>query len=129
MTSSNNKTALITGATSGIGYELARLLAADGYDMVIVARTAEDLSETSSKLSQEFGIRVYPIACDLFEPDAAFELYEEVTNLGLTVDVLVNDAGQGQFGLFVEQDIDRLLDIIQLNVSSVTVLTHLFLKV
>ncbi len=68
------------------------------------------------------------IAKDLFHPDAAFEIYNEVKQQQLTVDVLVNDAGQGQFGLFVESDIHRLLEIIQLNVSALTSLTHLFLK-
>jgi len=71
---------------------------------------------------------VTPISKDLFQPNAAFELYDEVKRLGVQIDVLVNDAGQGQFGKFVEQDIHRLIDIIQLNVLSLTVLTQLFLK-
>lgn len=73
-------------------------------------------------------MQVVPIAKDLFKPEAAFALYDEVKRQDLLVDVLVNDAGQGQYGLFVEQDIHRLLDIIQLNINSLTVLTHLFLK-
>ena len=124
----NNRYALITGATSGIGYELARLFAADGYNLIIVSRTAEDLEEKGSALAREYGIAVERIAKDLFEPNAAFELYDEVKSKGLTVDVLVNDAGQGQYGLFVESDIRRQLDIIQLNINSLTVLTYLFLK-
>lgn len=124
----NNRYALITGATSGIGYELARLFAADGYNLIIVSRTAEDLEEKGSALASEYGIAVERIAKDLFEPNAAFELYDEVKSKGLTVDVLVNDAGQGQYGLFVESDIRRQLDIIQLNINSLTVLTYLFLK-
>ena len=120
--------ALITGATEGIGYELAKLFAADGYNLIIVARTAEDLEKRKAEFSQQYGVDVIFIAKDLFQPNAAFELYDEVKSRNLTVDVLVNDAGQGQYGLFIEQDIQRLTDIIQLNITSLTVLTHLFLK-
>jgi short-subunit dehydrogenase len=120
--------ALITGATMGIGYELAKLFAQDGYNLVIVARTQEDLDKRKSEFSQQYGIDVISIASDLINPDAAFRLYEEVKRQNIIVNVLVNDAGQGQYGLFVESDIHRLLEIIQLNVSSLTVLTHLFLK-
>ena len=128
MSNTNNRYALITGATSGIGYELAKLFAADGYNLIAVARTEEDLQRTKTELSQQYGVQVETIAKDLFQTNAAFELYDEVKAKGWTVDVLVNDAGQGQYGLFVEADIQRLLDIIQLNVSALTVLTHLFLK-
>lgn len=124
----NNRYALVTGATVGIGYELAKLLAQDGYNLIVVARTEEDLQKRSAELSQQYGIDVIPIAKDLFQPNAPFELYDEVKSRNLVVDVLVNDAGQGQYGLFVEQDISRLLEIIQLNVNALTVLTHLFLK-
>ena len=120
--------ALITGATEGIGYELAKLFAADGYNLIIVARTAEDLEKRKAEFSQHYNVDVISIAKDLFQPNAAFELYDEVKSKNLTVDVLVNDAGQGQYGLFIEQDIQRLTDIIQLNITSLTVLTHLFLK-
>lgn len=124
----NSRYALITGATSGIGYELAKLFAHDGYNLIIVARTEADLQQRASEFSQQYGVQVVPIARDLFDPQAAFALYDEVKAKGLTVDVLVNDAGQGQYGLFVESDIHRLLDIIHLNISSLTVLTHSFLK-
>jgi len=124
----NNKYALITGATSGIGYELAKLFAQDGYNLVLVARTQQDLDEKSAEFSGQYGVQVTTIAKDLFDGKAASAVYEEVKAKGIKIDVLVNDAGQGQYGLFVEQDIDRLLDIIQLNVTSLTVLTHAFLK-
>lgn len=123
----NNRYALITGATSGIGYELAKLFAEDGFNLIIVARDENELKAKAEEFSRA-NIDVITISKDLFQPDAAFELYDEVKSKGLTVDVLVNDAGQGQYGLFAEQDIRRLLDIIQLNVNSLTVLTHLFLK-
>jgi hypothetical protein len=128
MTENNSRYVLITGGTQGIGYELAKLFAEDGYNLILVARTQSDLEQRAAELSQQYGVQVVPMAKDLFEPNAPFELYDEVRNKGLMVDVLVNDAGQGQFGLFVESDIRRQLEIIQLNVSSLTALTHLFLK-
>jgi short-subunit dehydrogenase len=123
----NKRYALITGASSGIGYELAKLFAQDGYHLILVARTKEDLEKAATEFSQ-YGIDVVTIARDLFDRNAPFEVYDEVKSKGLTVDILVNDAGQGQYGLFVDSDINRLLDIIQLNVSSLTAMTHLFLK-
>jgi uncharacterized protein len=128
MADTNNRYALITGASSGIGYELAKLFAQDGYNIIAVARTEEDLQKVANELKQQYGVEAIPIAKDLFQQNAAFELYDEIKKRGLVVDVLVNDAGQGQYGLFVEADIHRLLAIIQLNVTSLTVLTHLFLK-
>lgn len=128
MENGSNQFVLITGATSGIGYELTQLFAQNGFNLVLVARTEDDLQQEATDLMQKYNIQVNIIAKDLFQPNAAFELYEEVKKLGVTINILVNDAGQGQYGLFVEQDIHRLLDIIQLNISSLTVLTHLFLK-
>ena len=118
---------LVTGATSGIGYELAKLFGSMGHNLIIVARSEDELKRKQEELST-LGVDVIPIAKDLFEPHAAFELYEDVKGRGLEVDILVNDAGQGQYGLFVETDIRRLLDIIQLNIVSLTVLTQLVLK-
>ena len=120
--------ALITGGTSGIGYELAKCFAEDGYNLVLVARTEEDLNQKASELKQQYNVQVQTIAKDLFDKNGPFELFEEVKAKGISIDVLVNDAGQGEYGLFVEQDIKRLLELIQLNVSSLTVLTHLFAK-
>jgi uncharacterized protein len=118
---------LITGATSGIGYELAKLFGSMGHHLIIVARTGEHLDSRQKELAT-FNIDVVAITKDLFEPQAAFELYQDIKDRGLEVDVLVNDAGQGQYGLFIEQDINRFLQIIQLNVASLTALTQLFLK-
>lgn len=127
MAEKKNGYALITGGSAGIGFELAKLFAQDGYNLVLVARTESDLQNAATDLKQH-GVEVVTIAKDLFEPNAAFELYDEVKAKGIEVEVLVNDAGQGQYGLFVESDIRRQLDIIQLNISSLTVLTHLFVK-
>ena len=123
-----NKHVLITGGTSGIGYELAKCFAEDGYNLVLVSRSQDELMQKAQEFTQQYGVSVTTIAKDLFDPKAPFELYNEVKNKGVTVNVLVNDAGQGQFGKFVEQDIHRLLQLIQLNIASLTALTHLFLK-
>lgn len=123
----NGQYALITGATSGIGYELAKLFAQDGYSLLIVARHEDGLQTTANEL-RGYGVQVDTIAKDLFEPQAALELYDEVKAKGIQVDVLVNDAGQGLYGLFVETDLQRELDIIQLNISSLVMLTKKFLQ-
>ncbi len=122
------KYALITGPTSGIGLELAKLFAKDKYNIIAVARSQAELDETAAKLSGEFGVEVITLARDLFEPDNAFEVYNEVRKRGLTVDVLVNNAGHGHYGEFTDTDLKMELAIIQLNIASLVVLTKLFLK-
>jgi short-subunit dehydrogenase len=122
------KYALVTGATSGIGYELAKLLAQNGYNLVIVARTESDLQRVAEEFRQQFGVTVQHISKDLFQVDNAFALYEEVKAMGITIDILINDAGQGYYGQFVDTDIRRDLEIIQLNISSLVVITKLFLE-
>jgi uncharacterized protein len=122
------KYALITGATSGFGYEFAKLFAKDGYNLVLVARTEERLKEIAADLTQTFLIEVLPIAKDLFVPQAAAELYAEVTSKDITIDVLVNDAGQGEHGNFLEYDLSRDIDMIQLNITSLVSITKLFLR-
>ena len=121
------KYALVTGATSGIGYELARLFAQDHYNLVMVARSQEELEKTASEFQQQYGIEVVPIAKDLFKRESPFEIYDEVKAKGIQIDVLVNDAGQGQYGEFVDTDINRELDIVQLNIGTYMVLTKSFL--
>jgi short-subunit dehydrogenase len=121
------KYALITGATSGIGLELAKLFAADQYNLIIVARSEQELNQAANTLKQN-DIDVVSISKDLFKREAPFELYKEIKEKGITVDVLVNDAGQGVYGEFVDTELERELDIIQLNIGAVVVLTKLFLK-
>lgn len=128
MTTSQANYALITGATSGIGYELAKLFAQDHYNLILVARHEQDLQRTAAELQQQYGIQVETIAKDLFQREAPFEVYEAVQARGLQVSVLVNDAGQGQYGEFIETDINRELDIIQLNIGAYVVLTKKFLQ-
>jgi uncharacterized protein len=124
----NRNYALITGATAGIGYELAKLFAADKYNLVIVARSTDDLERTAGELRSQHGIEVITISKDLFKREEAFALCEEVQNRGIQIDVLVNDAGQGVYGLFKDNDVHRELDIVDLNISSVIILTKHFVK-
>lgn len=119
--------ALITGATSGIGLELAKLFAKDRFNLILVARGEERLKATAEFLETE-GIEVITISKDLFETGAASEVYREVSERGLRVDVLVNDAGQGVYGRFIENELDRELNIIQLNIASLVTLTKAFAK-
>ena len=120
--------ALVTGGTSGIGYELVRLLAADGYNLIIVARHENDLIRVANEIKENFSVDVVSIAKDLFNPENAFDLYNQVKTKNLRVDILINDAGQGVYGEFKDTDVRRELDIINLNISSLVVLTKLFLK-
>lgn len=122
-----SKYALVTGATSGIGYEIAKKLASDGFNLILVARDEEQLKKAAKDFSQ-FSIETKTLSKDLFDPSAAAEIYDYTKQLGVSIDILVNDAGQGEFGKFTETDLDRQLDIIQLNVSSLVALTHYFLS-
>jgi short-subunit dehydrogenase len=122
-----NEYTLITGASSGIGYELAKLFARDKHPLIITSRNSENLERVAGEL-RGMGVPVEVIPKNLFEPNAAIELYEEIKAKGLQVDTLVNDAGQGEYGEFQDTDLNRELSIIQLNVSSVVALTKFFLK-
>jgi uncharacterized protein len=126
--SSRNSYVLLTGATSGIGYELARLFAMDGFNLILVARSEERLQEITDELKQLYSVEVTPVPKDLFQPYAAYEVYDLTKEMGIQVDVLVNDAGQGQWGPFIETPLERDLEIIQLNITSLVTLTKLFLK-
>lgn len=97
-TNYEGQTALITGATSGIGLELAHCFAEDGYDIALVSRNITELKKVGKELQDTYGVQTYEIAADLMQPGAAHELYEKIKHLGLRIDVLVNDAGQGIWG-------------------------------
>ncbi|MDQ0637821.1 short-subunit dehydrogenase [Pedobacter sp. W3I1] len=119
--------ALITGASSGIGYELAKLFAKDNFNLIIVGRDEAKLKRAAVALEAQ-GVEVITITADLFEPDAAFDLYEQIKAQNIQIDVLVNDAGQGVYGKFVDTDLNKELDIIQLNISSLVTLTKLYVR-
>ncbi len=119
--------ALITGATSGIGYEIAKLFAEDGYNLIIVGRFTETLEETATKFTH-YGVRVIPIVADLAFPEQAIRVHETVKAQNILVNALVNDAGQANHGFFAATDLEKDLYDIQLNISSLVVLTKLFLR-
>jgi short-subunit dehydrogenase len=123
----NQPYALITGATSGIGYELAKLFAQDQYNLVIVSRHQEDLDRVASELGQT-GVKVLTLAKDLFQPESAKDIFDTLQEQHIEIDTLVNDAGQGVYGRFVETELERELDIIQLNITSLVTLTKFFLQ-
>jgi short-subunit dehydrogenase len=120
--------AVVTGGTSGIGYELARLLADDGYNLVLVARDSGELNRISQELMHEFRVDVIPLSKNLFNPENAFAVYDEVIARKISPEVLINDAGQGHYGEFINTNIQKELDIIHLNISSLVILTKLFLR-
>jgi uncharacterized protein len=128
MSNSNGKYALITGGSEGIGYELAKLLAADGYNLVIVARDRQRLEQVADKLGNQYKVAVIPVSRDLFQREAASEVYAELQMKEIKIDILVNDAGQGQHGFFADTDLQRDIDLIQLNIISLVSFTKLFLK-
>ncbi|WP_138494066.1 SDR family NAD(P)-dependent oxidoreductase [Paenibacillus pinistramenti] len=119
-----NKTVLITGATSGLGYDFVKLFAADQYNLVLAARNGDKLHEIQQQYPQ---LKVTVIRKDLSIPGAAKEVFDELQAKGITVDVLVNNAGFGLMGKFDELSITKQTEMIQVNITALTELTHYFL--
>lgn len=119
---------LITGASSGIGYELSRIFAENGYNLILIARNIERLKSLSAELIKNFNVNVKIIQKDLSIPGSAEEIFNKVDNLNLDVDILVNNAGAGVNGLFHKIDYKKDIEIINLNIISLTILTKLFSK-
>lgn len=123
------KHALVTGATSGIGYELAKLLAKDNYNLVLVARNRENLEQVAQEMIEASpNIHTHIIEADLFETGAAQNIYNTTTEMGIRIDVLINNAGQGEWGKFTDTDLEREIDIVQLNIIAMMSLEKLYLK-
>lgn len=122
------KTALVTGASSGIGYELAKLFARDRYNLVLVARSEQKLIQLADEFKENFGIAVKIIAKDLSKPEAPEEIFAELQQEATKVDILVNNAGFATFGFFGETALSTELQMMQLNMVALTHLTKLFLK-
>jgi short-subunit dehydrogenase len=120
-------TALITGASGGIGLELSRLFARDGYNLILVARSAEKLQALAVELEQAHGTTITILPADLSRPDAAQEVYSQVQAKDIQVDALVNNAGFGILDALATAHLEDSLEMIQLNVTSLTALTQLFL--
>lgn len=121
-------TALITGASNGIGLELARIHASKGDNLVLVARNKAKLEELKLELEGKHKIKVYILAKDLSLANAAQEVFEETQNQKLSIDYLINNAGFGDFGMFAETDWNKELQMINLNITSLTQFTKLYLK-
>lgn len=118
------KTALITGASSGIGEAFARALAARGMSVVLVARSADRLQELAAELAQQHHIRAEALAADLSDPAAVAGVVEAIQQRGLVVDLLINNAGFGLHGSFETLSAERERDEIQLNIGAIVALTH-----
>jgi hypothetical protein len=122
------KTALITGATKGIGYELTKLFARDSCNLVLVARDAKKLNEIKTDLSEKYTIDILIIVKDLSKPNAASEIFNETVKKKISINILVNNAGIGDFGKFQNQDFHKIGEILQINIISLTELTRLFMS-
>src|SRR5579864_1079651 len=122
-----NRTALITGASGGIGYELAKLFAADRHNLVLGARSADKLNQLAAELEGRFGVKVKTIALDLASAPAPRFLYDQMQREGTSIDMLINNAGFGAYGEFATMSEDEILGQVHLNITGLTLLTKLFL--
>ncbi|MDG2938979.1 SDR family oxidoreductase [Bisgaard Taxon 10/6] len=122
------QTALITGASNGIGLEFAKIHAQKGGNVVLVARSEDKLAQLAQELESQYNVKVWVIAQDLAQPNAAQTIFETTEAQGITVDILINNAGVGEYGLFIEQDLQDKHNLIQINMTSLTDLTYLYLK-
>jgi short-subunit dehydrogenase len=121
------KVALITGASTGIGKELAHIHAEHGGDLVIVARSKDKLDKLKTEIENKHSVKVMVIAKDLSKAEAPKEIYNEVTKAGIRVDYLINNAGFGGRGKFHEREWEKDLAMINLNITALTALTRFFL--
>jgi len=124
---SNHNYALITGATSGIGYEFSRVFAANGYNVVLVARNQPRLTEVVEALKNEFGIKAESIPQDLSDPQAPIKIYNELQQRSIQIDALVNNAGFNEYGPFCVTRQEHEQEMLQVNIASLTFLTKLLL--
>ncbi len=121
------QTVLITGATSGIGLELAKIFAQNGHNLILAARREQELGDVARQLMDQYKISAYVFPVDLSEAGAAENLYTKIKSQGLTVDILVNNAGFAEYGFFTDIALEKDLKVIQLNIVSPTALTKLAL--
>ncbi len=121
-------TALITGSSNGIGLELAKIHASKGDNLVLVARNISSLQLLKSELEKSYKISVYVIGKDLSKTNSAQEVFEEVKNKNIKIDYLINNAGFGDFGLFIETDWRKEEQMLQLNITTLTQFTKLYAK-
>jgi len=125
-TAKQRQTALVTGASAGIGVDLAECFARDGYDVILTARSGSALRDVAARLESAYHVRATPIAQDLGQIGGGAKLAAEIRQRGLSVHVLVNNAGYGQAGAFAESDLDAQLGMIDLNDRALVELTHIY---
>src|SRR4051812_45175978 len=111
-------TALVTGASAGLGQEIASLLAKDGHDVVLVARSKPKLEALAADLAKTHGVEAHVVAADLAKPSAPAQIFEETKKKKLAIDILVNNAGFGSNGAFLDLDLDREAEMIEVNCTA-----------
>jgi short-subunit dehydrogenase len=126
MDSVAGKWALVTGASSGFGVEFANLLAQRGANLLLVARRREPMERLADRLRRDHHVEVIIETMDLAHPDAAAELKRRADAQGIAIEVLVNNAGYGLYGSFLEQRVDQFRDMLQVNILALSELTHVF---
>ena len=119
---------LITGASGGIGHDLAMLAAADNKNLILVARSKDKLNALAESINQKYQLKALAIAADLSEEEGVQKLISEISAQGKTIDSLINNAGFGDFGDFAKGDIGKNMEMIRLNISALTQLTHFALQ-
>jgi short-subunit dehydrogenase len=119
---------LITGASGGIGHDLAMLAAADSKNLVLVARSAEKLEKLAETIKQNYKVEVIPIDVDLSDETGVNSLISTINNQGIQIDTLINNAGFGDFGDFAKADLPKNMEMIRLNISALTQLSHFALQ-
>ena len=122
------KYALITGASGGIGYDLAKMAGADGRNLILVARSAEKLNALAVELKKNNDTEVVTIAVDLSDEKGVNKLLDEIASQNLKVEILVNNAGFGDFGDFSKADLSKNMEMIRLNIGALTQLTHAIMQ-
>lgn len=120
-----DKTVLITGASQGLGYEFAKIFAKNKYNLILIARNKEKLQNIKHEIEEAYKVGVTIIVKDLSAPNSSEDIYQEINKQGAIIDVLVNNAGFATHGLFIETALQEEVDEIQVNITTVTVLTKL----
>ncbi len=128
MLSDKGRYALVTGGSSGIGYEFVKLLAKDGMNLVIVARNETKLTRVKTEIENKYQVKVKILSKDLSDPKVPVEVFSELEKENINIEILVNNAGFGLHGGFSEIDLQKGLEMIQVHVTSLTHLTKLFLR-
>lgn len=122
------QTVLITGASGGLGLEFAKIFAKKGYDLVLIARREKRLLDLKKKLEKAYGVRVEVLAKDLSQKDAAREIFQYTEEQKIAVDILINNAGFGDFGRYADCEWEKQYEMIQVNITALAQLTHCYLN-